>query len=177
MNIFTLESRSDLQKIDSNWENFVAEICNIRQFPMANCLGYGMKMVPKMPGMSFSLFVVNYQVYPHPNLARIWSGTTKTGRTLLHRFVTQEWQVFKDSAQKCVGFSAGSGSAPDPNSVLRAHNSRCLVQVESPARIIVHNYREIWFIRLEFTVGCSILLHAGCPFSVQNRFSANPPRS
>ena len=85
MNIFTLESRSDLQKIDSNWENFVAEICNIRQFPMANCLGYGMKMVPKMPGMSFSLFVVNYQVYPHPNLARIWSGTTKTGRTLLHR--------------------------------------------------------------------------------------------
>ena len=71
MNIFTLESRSDLQKIDSNWENFVAEICNIRQFPMANCLGYGMKMVPKMPGMSFSLFVVNYQVYPHPNLARI----------------------------------------------------------------------------------------------------------
>ena len=103
MNIFTLESRSDLQKIDSNWENFVAEICNIRQFPMANCLGYGMKMVPKMPGMSFSLFVVNYQVYPHPNLARIWSGTTKTGRTLLQRFVTSDnflWRTVWDMGWK-----------------------------------------------------------------------------
>ena len=80
-------------------------------------LGFCAEIWYKLSGMWFWWFSSSYQGYPQPNLARIWLCATTTGRCLVHKSVTQEWQVFNDSAQKCVGFSAGSGSAPDPSRI------------------------------------------------------------